>query len=533
MCYARYNAIPNETVHDYYADIRKSPLVILSPKLGRWYFIIHSVYQSNGDKGVQENDTQVCYSLDWEMFVCAQGTTGPNCAWKRHVLQEVAGATPMVPLIYLPKYADKSLLSGTTFSVEPLLSRTNQSDELGHSWTYFPVYTSEGSSGKNIHIQLNSDVKNFYELFIRFGGLPALEIWDYYCSNQTLGSSSSTNHSMFKLYDDDGKKINMYILHAGEGLWGIGLRSPLFNTSTPLPQTTMSITVEECVNQCSNRGTCQSYKDASGSTSYRCSCVRNHGGFDCSIDVVSQEVWRLHVISLILSNAAALLPAFWAIWQKACAESIVLMASGVFSAIYHACDVGWWCALPFSVLQFMDFWLSFMAVVSVFVYLVIISEAAKRTVHTIVAITTALIAASNPTRAINIVLVVAATFLALLVGCLQEYYYTKHMSFSRHQNMKEWGVNLTKRLYEYYHLSYFLVGFVVLSMAAITWIFQTNGTYWFWHSIWHMTVYISAFLFLCSKATIKRKDDGESEGNGYGNHHAMYKYELAPLNSSR
>ena len=152
--------------------------------------------------------------------------------------------------------------------MEPLLSKTSQSDDLGHVWTYFLVNTSDGAAGKNIHIQLTSDVENFYELFIRFGGLPFLEIWDYYYLNQTL-SSTSTNHSIFKLYDSDGKKINIYILYAREGPWIIGLRNPVFISSTPLPQTTMSISVEECVNQCSKRGTCQSYEDASGSTSYR------------------------------------------------------------------------------------------------------------------------------------------------------------------------------------------------------------------------------------------------------------------------
>lgn len=46
----------------------------------------------------------------------------------------------------------------------------------------------------------------------------------------------------------------------------------------------------------------------------------------------------------------------------------------------------------------MDFWLSFMAVVSTFVYLADIDEASKRTIHTIVAIITALMAAAGPTR---------------------------------------------------------------------------------------------------------------------------------------
>ena len=46
----------------------------------------------------------------------------------------------------------------------------------------------------------------------------------------------------------------------------------------------------------------------------------------------------------------------------------------------------------------MDFWLSFMAVVSTFLYLSDISEVSKRTIHTVVAIVTALMAATGPTR---------------------------------------------------------------------------------------------------------------------------------------
>jgi len=46
----------------------------------------------------------------------------------------------------------------------------------------------------------------------------------------------------------------------------------------------------------------------------------------------------------------------------------------------------------------MDFWLSFMAVVSTFVYLATIDEVYKRTIHTAVAILTALLAATKATR---------------------------------------------------------------------------------------------------------------------------------------
>lgn len=49
-------------------------------------------------------------------------------------------------------------------------------------------------------------------------------------------------------------------------------------------------------------------------------------------------------------------------------------------------------------MQFMDFWLSFMAVVGTFVYVTDIDEGSKRTIHTVVAIVTALMAMNGPTR---------------------------------------------------------------------------------------------------------------------------------------
>ena len=51
--------------------------------------------------------------------------------------------------------------------------------------------------------------------------------------------------------------------------------------------------------------------------------------------------------------------------------------------------------------QFMDFWLSFMAVISTFIYLATIDEVLKRAIHTAVAILTALMAATKATRYMN------------------------------------------------------------------------------------------------------------------------------------
>ncbi|GFP91494.1 hypothetical protein PHJA_001293400 [Phtheirospermum japonicum] len=71
--------------------------------------------------------------------------------------------------------------------------------------------------------------------------------------------------------------------------------------------------------------------------------------------------------------------------------------------------------------EFLDFWLSFMAVVSTFVYLSNISEVSKRTIHTVLAIVTALLAETGATRSKNISYVLGLGAAGLLVGWLIEF----------------------------------------------------------------------------------------------------------------
>ncbi|RAL48885.1 hypothetical protein DM860_001205 [Cuscuta australis] len=191
------------------------------------------------------------------------------------------------------------------------------------------------------------------------------------------------------------------------------------------------------------------------------------------------HVWQS--VSLIASNAAALLPAYWSLRHKAFAELVLFTSSGISSGLYHACDVGTWCALTFHVLQFMDFWLSFMAVVTTFVYLATISEISKRTIHTIVAILTTLLAETGPTRSSNIIIVVAIGDVVLLIGFLIELSTRRRMlSLSSStqvclnliyswEGIKTWIQNLIKTILKRFYCVFLLFGFIALAMAAISW----------------------------------------------------------------
>ncbi|KAK8612003.1 hypothetical protein V6N13_132036 [Hibiscus sabdariffa] len=379
ICYARYGAMPSATVHDYSGNLNKSPLVINAPKVGQWYISILALNLSKVIGGSQSNVSQVCYSLELQELECPLGKAGPNCLSERYMLQI-------------------------------LIRRT----------------------GGNLHVRLMSDRKINYEVYVRNGGLPSLVNWDFYYVNK---SSSSHGSMFFVLYSSSEEKVDFYIMYIKEGIWNIALRNINSTGGTSNGQTTMSISLERCPKRCSYHGDCRSALDASGLTSYSfCACDRNHGGFDCSIEIVSRQGHIWQSIALIASNGAAVLPAFWALRQKAFAEWVIYTASGISSGLYHACDVGTWCALSFGVLQFFDFWLSFLAVVSTFVYLTTIGEVYKRAIHTVVTILTALMAITKATRSSNIILVMAIGALALFVGWLIEFS-TKYRSISFSMNL--------------------------------------------------------------------------------------------------
>ncbi|KAI8021887.1 hypothetical protein LOK49_LG03G02235 [Camellia lanceoleosa] len=430
---------------------------------------------------------------------------------------------PSVPFesYYLP-ISTRASSKSANFPLEPLLSNSSSNSsndgKLDFVWTYFLLDVPYGASGGNLHVQLKSDAKINYEIYAKYGGLPSLDSWDYFYANMTSFSNGSM---FFKLYDSGDETVSFYIFYVRGGTWSFGLRHLNPSDNTTKNQTTLSISLERCPMKCSSHGTCPSVLDTSGLTLYSyCSCDRDHGGFDCSVEIVSPQGHLWQSISLIASNAAAVLPAFWCLRQKAFAEWVLFMSSGIASGLYHACDVGTWCPLSFHVLQFLDFWLSFMAVVSTFVYLADIGDASKRTIHTVVAIVTALMAETGPTRSTNIVLVIAIGAFGLLIGWLIEFC-TKYRSrlsstvfclniVNRWQTVKVWLHNLMKTILKRFSWGYVLAAFTALAMAAISWTLESSESYWVWHSI-----YTSSFLFLCSKAiTVDSENQNQRPPDG-------------------
>ncbi|KAG2548750.1 hypothetical protein PVAP13_9KG217500 [Panicum virgatum] len=465
ICYLRYNAFPQRDLHDYSGDISHDPLVVKSPNIGRWYIAIETVNktQMNNTASKPVLDT-MCFSLKWQLTGCLNGKTGTNCSWEVYGLQRVPRRSPIPFESYYIPSNERASLEDSHFYLEQFLS--NSSHEQ-FAWTYFFLDVAQGSAGALIHVQLKSDKELNYELYSKYGGLPSNDIWDYYASR-----TSSSN---------------------GSG----------------------------CHRNCNQKGVCHSSVDESGLTFYSfCTCDRDHGGFDCSDELVSPNGHIWQSVFLIASNAAAILPAFWALRQKAFAEWILYTSSGISSALYHSCDVGTWCILSFRVLQFLDFWLSFMAVVGTFICMATIDEASKRAMHTAVFILTALLAATGATRSANIGIVIAIGSLGLLMGWLLEFSTARRficwpwqINLNMPQSWPNFGTlfrNTLEVLNKRFRWIFLLLGFITLSFAATSWKLESNSNYWIWHSMWHITIYTSSFFFLCSMRVNARNRSPES-----------------------
>lgn len=146
------------------------------------------------------------------------------------------------------------------------MSNSSYNDEPGNIWTYLLLDIPRGAAGGNIHVQLSSDVKINYEVYVRFGGVPSLISRDYYYVNKTMRSDTSM---FFMLYDLSDDKINFYIMYAREGTWGFGLRYLNASRNPSKGATVMSLSLERCPKRCSSHGDCKFSFDASGLTSYR------------------------------------------------------------------------------------------------------------------------------------------------------------------------------------------------------------------------------------------------------------------------
>ncbi|GLJ42213.1 hypothetical protein SUGI_0873920 [Cryptomeria japonica] len=495
--YVRYNSLPQKALYEYSLPVRQSSLSILFPKLGWWYV---GAYFSNTSKqsGTQDQEKEketLCFVLKWRIYACSLGKAGDGCRWEVNTLKRVkrVGENVHLESHYLPINQEESTKSDS-FPIETFFNNSSTVEAGQDVWTFLLFEVPHGAAGGVMSIELRSNSIISFDIYARFGSLPTLHVWDYH-ANVTHSAESSINTTS----KDANKqtKMHLIIIYPHEGIWCLGLRrSSGHNLNVDNQQVTMSVSLQGCPNHCSKHGTCQHKYEESGLTSFSfCYCDRTHGGFDCSKELISPKGKMWQSATLVVSNIAAILPALWSIHHKAYSEWILYTTSGISSALYHSCDSGSWCALSFHVLQFMDFWLSFMAVVATFIYMASMDDKTKVAVHTSTAIITALIAVNGPTRSINIILIVIIGTLGLLFGWIVEFCRSDQIAIShsfhhstireRWQTLRTEAKKLLQKLVKRFRWRFICMGFLALGASGLSWHFENVQTYWFWHSLWH------------------------------------------------
>eukprot|EP01018_Ginkgo_biloba_P023341 Gb_01158 [translate_table: standard] len=257
------------------------------------------------------------------------------------------------------------------FPWEPVFSNSFIPEANQDLWTFFVLEEPHGATGGVVSIDLKSSVAISFEIYARFGSLPTLHNGDYY-TNVSYAAKSSIFITLNKRKGQTNMHLN--ITYPMKGIWCLGVRCFVaLSLNVDDHEVTMHVSLLGCPTHYSKHGTCHQSFEESGLIIFSyCSCDQTHGGFDCSMELVTPKGHKRQSMALIVSNVATLLPGLGSIHQKA---------------------------------YFMDFWLSSMAVVATFIYMVAVDENTKVAIYIGVAIITSLIATSGPTRTISIILV--------------------------------------------------------------------------------------------------------------------------------
>lgn len=139
----------------------------------------------------------------------------------------------------------------------------------------------------------------------------------------------------------------------------------------------------------------------------------------------------------------------------------------------------------------------------------------KAVAHVGFAIVTAAITKEDATSAWNVLLVAIMGLAGLLFGWALECWRLELIPtwfrairaidsirpVIRLESIHRFGEQLLHQLKGRFRWGYLIAGLGILCTAGLSWVLEAAETYWIWHSLWHVSIYTSAFLILCSTAT--------------------------------
>lgn len=299
---------------------------------------------------------------------------------------------------------------------------------------------------------------------------------------------------------DDKQKAKVIVPYPQEGFWFLSLfgncsESRFNNTSCDRNITTsVQISLSPCQEgACGPHGRCIQYFSA-GLIYSTCVCSSGFAGWSCSdgTNALSQTILLASLLILTLSNlffVPAIVLAFRRGFYPQC---MMYTGTMLFSAFYHACDQQEYnfCLMPYSILQFGDFYLSYTSV-----WMTSLLIAKPKVTHsigeTIALFGTAGIALTvhyNATSLPAFIIPIVCSLLVIAISWI-------HHSYSN------------KKCYP--ELSYYLknvlpcVVFALVGVICFAFL-ETEENYFYVHSIWHISIAL-AIVFV-----IPTKSDDES-----------------------
>ncbi|BBN13415.1 hypothetical protein MPTK1_6g03270 [Marchantia polymorpha subsp. ruderalis] len=535
----RYGALPSEVKSDYTRKLSSGPILVDSPRRGLWYLSMTvSNISSSTETGTNIGD-ELCLTMNWGSRTCESDLFGNSCQWTVLPLERVLLPEIESPFdsYYFPANDRGAIDSGSRWF--SLLSPSNTSYE---TWDYFTMEVPTGASGGVLSIFVSSPAILNTELYARFGNCPTTSNWEFRKRKADNLEQPNDVGEVRGLVDisknvsvmekEEISKYSLDLVYPNEGTWCFGLRhnpavssdlEPLdYNAPPEEYSTEVQIILHGCPNKCSGHGKCRPDREA-GRLHFisHCTCDVAHGDFDCSAVLVAPGEKMQQTWILTFSNAAAILPSVWAIRHQAYAEWITFMLSGMASGIYHSCDSGGWCAMPFSTLQFLDFWLSFLVIIMTCLYMAGFVGPKQGMMHIGCAVLTATIAQRNATSGWNVLVVVVMGVSALLLGWALES--RKGRVFSSQSWLPRsnpfstalaavlgWTKSVVRQFRHKFRWLYLAAGLFFLFNAILSLYLEAARTYWIWHSWWHVSIYTCAFFMLYSVVPINQRPDFNS-----------------------
>ncbi|OQR99096.1 hypothetical protein ACHHYP_07469 [Achlya hypogyna] len=290
------------------------------------------------------------------------------------------------------------------------------------------------------------------------------------------------------------------------GTWYIAVLSPLMKfdlrsgvvliAPSRLPTQTLVVQTTGCsANMCGPFGACLLKNTYQGLTYYACVCKYGYSGPFCATTDAVKELW--HGWFLVLSNFAVVPSTVAAAKQSLHVEATMFAALGVASSLYHACDLNWFCVMPFSYLMRFDFGFSFNCIFLCLVHLSGVHPRSKIVAQVVGAVVLIVLLAINPTAPVNLIVVGSLGAAHLLLA------WTGYFVIAAER--MRWRVSML-RIFELFLLRSdnfnlrALTGGILLWLGALLcWFFNSSPAYWLLHSLWHIFAMTAAGAFIVSR----------------------------------